>query len=223
MVRRRSLLAVVAALCFALPLCASAAEPTTVFAAASLKNALDDAIAAYQAKTGLKVTVSFAASSALAKQIEAGAPADLFVSADVPWMDYLALRHLVDDASRVELLGNGLVLVAPTNSPIGQVDIEDGIDLASLLGDGRLAVGQVDSVPAGKYAKAALQSLHLWAATEPKLAQADNVRAALALVSQGETPLGDRLRDRCGQRPERQGGRDVSRRTAIRRSSIRQH
>ena len=163
---------------------------TVVFAAASLKNALDEITKAYGGQTGKEVTVSYAASSALAKQIEAGAPAGLFISADIPWMDYLAERDLIDPASRVDLLSNELILVTSADSGLGKVDIADRFDLAGMLGDGRLAVGQVESVPAGKYAKAALQSLNIWSAIEPKLAQTDNVRAALALVAQGEAPLG---------------------------------
>ena len=190
MARRLSLTLLLAALYLSLSVVASAAEPITVFAAASLKNALDEAARAFEESSGDKVAISFAASSVLAKQIEAGAPADLFISADIPWMDYLAERGLIDEKSRVKLLGNDLVLVAPTSSPIGKVDISDKMDLSGMLANGRLAVGQVDSVPAGKYAKAALQNLHMWAEVEPKLAQADNVRAALALVSRSEAPFG---------------------------------
>jgi molybdate transport system substrate-binding protein len=190
MFSRRRLAGVLAALGLLLPLSAQAAEKITVFAAASLKNALDETIGAFTAETGTEVVASYAASSALAKQIEAGAPADLFISADIPWMNYLAERNLIDGASRVDLLGNALVLVAPAASSAGKIDLGRAADLSTVLGDGRLAVGQVDSVPAGKYAKAAMESLDLWAAMEPKLAQSDNVRAALALVSQGEAPLG---------------------------------
>ena len=161
-----------------------------VFAAASLKNALDDVIAGYSSATGTKVTASYAASSALAKQIELGAPAQLFVSADLDWMDYLAQRQLIIDGTRRNLLGNSLVLVAGKDSPQGEVAIGQGFDLAALLGDGRLAVGEVKSVPAGRYAKAALDHLGAWGGVEGKLAQAENVRAALALVARGEAPLG---------------------------------
>ena len=161
-----------------------------MFAAASLKNALDDVIAAYGKETGTKVTASYAASSALAKQIEQGAPAQLFISADLDWMDYLAERKLIDDATRKNLLGNSLVLVAAKDSAMGPVEIGQGFDLAKLLGDGRLAVGEVKSVPAGKYAKSALEKLGAWGGVEGKLAQAENVRSALALVARGEAPLG---------------------------------
>jgi molybdate transport system substrate-binding protein len=161
-----------------------------VFAAASLKNALDDAIATYAQATGAKVTASYAASSALAKQIEQGAPAQLFISADLAWMDYLAERQLIDESTRVSLLGNSLVLVTAKDSSVGEVAIGQGVDLAALLGDSRLAIGEASSVPAGKYAKAALEKLGGWSGVENKLAQAENVRAALALVARGEAPLG---------------------------------
>jgi molybdate transport system substrate-binding protein len=159
----------------------------TVFAAASLKNALDDANAAF---TNTKVVVSYAASSALAQQIENGAPADVFISADLQWMDYLSQKNLVNPDTRVNLLGNKLVLVAPADSKLDKVEIAKGFDLARLAGDGRIAVADVRGVPAGLYAKAALQSLGAWAAVEPKLAMAENVRATLAFVARGETPLG---------------------------------
>jgi molybdate transport system substrate-binding protein len=162
----------------------------TVFAAASLKNALDDTIAAYGRNTGRKVVASYAASSALAKQIEEGAPADVFISADQEWMDYVAQKKLIAPKSRFNLLGNRLVLIAPKDSKIENVMIGPGFDLAKLAGDGRIAVGDVRAVPAGKYAKAALQKLGAWSAAEPKLASADNVRAALVLVARGEAPLG---------------------------------
>lgn len=171
---------------------ARAAEsgPVLVFAAASLKNALDDVIASYTARTSGRVSASYAASSALAKQIEQGAPAQLFISADLDWMDYLEQRGLIDTASRRNLLGNSIVLVAPAASPLAEVAIGPGFDLAALLGDGRLAVGDVRAVPAGKYAKAALETLGSWNGVADRLAQAENVRAALALVARDEAPLG---------------------------------
>jgi molybdate transport system substrate-binding protein len=184
---RRSFTALALSACFVFGVAAKAEERVTVFAAASLKNALDEAIAGFP---GGGVVASYAASSALAKQIEAGGPADLFFSADIPWMDYLAERDLIVPDSRIDLLGNSLVLVAPAGSAVDQVAIDEDLDLAALLDDGRLAVGQVESVPAGKYAKASLEQLGQWAAVQPKLAQSDNVRAALALVAQGEAPLG---------------------------------
>jgi molybdate transport system substrate-binding protein len=166
------------------------AADVTVFAAASLKNALDTAVAAYKTKTGKDIAVSYAASSALAKQIEAGAPADIFFSADLDWMDYLARKDLIDPASRVTLLGNTLVLVAPKDSA-ASLTIAKDFPLAEALGtDGKLAMGTVASVPAGKYGKAALENLGVWAAVEPHVAQADNVRAALAFVAKGEAPFG---------------------------------
>ncbi len=168
---------------------AAAAEPVVVFAAASLKNALDAVIAGWSKDTGKTATVSYASSSALAKQIEQGAPADIFISADLAWMDYVAKSNLIKADTRENLLGNKLVLVAPAESS-ATVDIKQGFDLAGLLGDGRLAVGEVNSVPAGKYAKTALTNLGIWPSVEGKLAQADNVRAALLLVSRGEAPLG---------------------------------
>jgi molybdate transport system substrate-binding protein len=162
----------------------------TVFAAASMKNALDDANAAFTKATGIKVTASYAASSALAKQIEAGAPADVFVSADLQWMDYVAQKNLIKPDSRVNLLGNKLVLIAPLDSKLDKVAIGQGFDIAKLAGDGRIAVADVKAVPAGLYAKAALEKLGSWAAAEPKLAMAENVRATLAFVARGETPVG---------------------------------
>lgn len=165
-------------------------QPVLVFAAASLKNALDGAIDAFTRESGVNVTASYAASSALARQIEQGAPAAMLISADLDWMDYLQERGLIDPMSRSNLLGNAIVLVAPRDSTIGEVTLRPGLDLAALLGDGRLAVGEVKSVPAGKYAKAALERLGAWEGVADRLAQAENVRAALALVSRGEAPLG---------------------------------
>jgi molybdate transport system substrate-binding protein len=162
----------------------------TVFAAASMKNALDDVSAAFTKQSGVKVVTSYAASSALAKQIEQGAPADVFVSADLQWMDYVANKKLIKDDSRVNLLGNKLVLIAPKDSKIGNVTIGPGFDLAKLAGDGRVTTGDVRAVPAGIYAKQALENLGAWKAVEPKMAMAENVRAALVLVARGEAALG---------------------------------
>ena len=161
----------------------------TVFAAASLKEALDEAAAAYRRQTGVPVRVSYAASSALARQIEQGAPADVFFSADLEWMDYLQKRNRLDVATRRSLLGNRLVLIAPRASK-AQVDLKRPATLLAALGDGRLAVGQTRTVPAGKYAKASLESLSLWNGVRPRLAESESVRAALMLVARGETPLG---------------------------------
>lgn len=170
---------------------ASAEDKTiTVFAAASMKNALDEVDAAYTAKTGVKITASYAASSVLAKQIEQGAPADVFVSADTDWMDYALSKKTINEPTRVNLLGNSIVLIAPKDSEINNVTIAQGFDLARLAGDGRIATGDVKSVPAGKYAKAALEKLGAWTAAEPKFAMAESVRAALTLVARGEADLG---------------------------------
>ncbi len=168
---------------------ASAADKITVFAAASLKNALDAANAAWDKEKGTETTVSYAASSALAKQIEAGAPADVFISADLAWMDYVAEKKLIKEDTRANLLGNRIVLVTPKDAA-KPVEIKQGFDLAALVGDGRLAMGAVDSVPAGKYGKAALEKLGVWSSVEGKVAGAESVRAALALVSRGEAPYG---------------------------------
>nr|WP_153318839.1 molybdate ABC transporter substrate-binding protein [Sinorhizobium meliloti] len=168
---------------------AQAAEKVTVFAAASLKNALDAINGEWLKQTGKEAIVSYAASSALAKQIEQGAPADVFISADLAWMDYLADKKLIKADTRSNLLGNRIVLVSG-KSDAPAVEIEPGLDLAGLLGDGRLAMGAVDSVPAGKYGKAALEKLGLWPNVAGKVAGAESVRAALLLVSRGEAPYG---------------------------------
>jgi molybdate transport system substrate-binding protein len=165
-------------------------KTVTVFAAASMKNAIDNINAAFTKATGVRVVASLAASSVLAKQIEQTAPADVFASADLEWMDYVEQKKLIKGGTRFNLLGNKLVLIAPKDSKIGDVTIGQGFDLAKLAGDGRIAVADVRAVPAGKYAKAALEKLGGWAAAEPKLASAENVRAALALVGRGEAPLG---------------------------------
>ena len=162
----------------------------TVFAAASMKNALDDIDAAFATKTGIKIVASYAASSMLAKQIEQGAPADIFLSADTDWMDYATARKNINEPTRVNLLGNSIVLIAPKDSRIDNVTIGPGFDLAKLAGDGKIATGDVKAVPVGKYAKAALEKLGAWQAAEPKFAMADSVRAALTLVTRGEAALG---------------------------------
>jgi molybdate transport system substrate-binding protein len=162
----------------------------TVFAAASMKNALDDADAAYTKQSGVKVVASYDASSALMKQIEGGAPADVFVSADLKWMDYGSQKKLIKDDTRVNLLGNQLVLIAAKDSKIDTVAIKPGFDLAKLAGDGRIATGDVKAVPVGIYAQAALEKLGVWSSVEPKMAMTANVRAALVLVARGEAPLG---------------------------------
>jgi molybdate transport system substrate-binding protein len=162
----------------------------TVFAAASMKNALDDVDAAFTKQSGVKVVASYDASSALMKQIEGGAPADAFISADLHWMDYGSQKKLINDSTRVNLLGNKLVLIAGKDSKIDNVTIGPNFDLAKLAGDGRIATGDVKAVPVGLYAKAALEKLGVWSAVEPKMAMTANVRAALVLVARGEAPLG---------------------------------
>lgn len=161
----------------------------TVFAAASLTNALQDIDATYTKSMGTTVVESFASSSTLARQIEAGAPAQVFISADTKWMDYLAGKGLI--AARHDLLGNALALIAPSESPFSPRAIDSRLDWLKLLGgDGRLAVGDPDHVPAGIYAKEALQHLGAWQEVEPRLACAEDVRGALALVERGDAPLG---------------------------------
>jgi molybdate transport system substrate-binding protein len=160
-----------------------------VFAAASLKNALDAIVADWRKVSGDPVAISYAASPTLAKQIESGAPADLFISADLDWMDYLQRQKLIDPKSRRDLLGNKLVLIAPKDSAV-QATIAPGFPLAQLLGAGRLAMADPASVPAGKYGKAALTRLGVWQDIADRVAAAENVRAALLLVARGEAPLG---------------------------------
>ena len=162
----------------------------TVFAAASLTNAMQDIAAVYKKEKNVEVVSSFASSSTLARQIEAGAPADLFISADQKWMDYAVEKKSVDTASRETLLGNSLVVVAPANSKQGDIAINKQTDWTRLLNGGRLAVGDPEHVPAGIYAKEALQKLGAWETLSPKLAPAEDVRGALALVERNEAPLG---------------------------------
>jgi molybdate transport system substrate-binding protein len=164
---------------------AAQAQQPLVFAAASLKNALDDIAALSPAR----LTLAFGPSSGLARQIENGAPAQLFISADLDWMDYLQQRNLIRTASRRNLLGNKLVLIAPADSRV-KADIGPGFPLAALLGSGRLATADPAAVPAGKYTRAALEKFGVWNSVAGKLAPADSVRAALLLVARGEAPLG---------------------------------
>ena len=167
------------------------ADDTTMLAAASLTNALEELGAQYTADTGKTVVFSFASSSALAKQIEAGSPAQIFASADEKWMDYLSERSLIEEVTRVSPIGNSLVLIVPADSPVTEVAIDGSLDLAALLGEGgRLSVGDPDHVPAGGYAKESLESLGLWGTAEPLLARAEDVRAAMVLVEKGEAPAG---------------------------------
>jgi molybdate transport system substrate-binding protein len=187
--KRRTWLGIVAAIAMA-PTGAWAQDGMVVFAAASLKNALDEIATAWSKETGKPMPrISYAASSALAKQIEQGAPAQMFISADLDWMDYLAKKNLIRSDTRLNLLGNRIVLVAARDT-VKPVDIKQGFDLAGLLGDGKLAMGEPKSVPAGKYAMAALEKLGIWKSVEAKVAGAESVRAALALVSRGEAPYG---------------------------------
>jgi molybdate transport system substrate-binding protein len=168
---------------------ASSKADILVFAAASLKEAIDAAVADFGKSRGERVVVSYAASSALAKQIENGAPADLFISADLEWMDYLAARNLIDASSRANLAGNRLVLIAPAASTAAMT-IGPGFAIDGLLGRGRLAIADPEHVPAGRYARAALERLGVWPSVVRKLAPAENVRAALIFVARGEAPLG---------------------------------
>ena len=165
------------------------AANVTVFAAASLKEAMDEQARQFEARTDDKIVVAYAASNALAKQIEAGAPADVFISADLDWMDFLERRKRLAPNTRVTLLRNTLVLIAPATSNVS-LKIAPGFALATALGGERLAIANPDSVPAGKYGMSALESLGVWTGVERKVARTENVRAALALVARGETALG---------------------------------
>ncbi|HEY0571785.1 MAG TPA: molybdate ABC transporter substrate-binding protein [Enterovirga sp.] len=166
---------------------AAASDAVLVFAAASLKTALDEIVAAWTVLTGKRATVSYAASNTLAKQIEAGAPADLFISADLAWMDHVAAQGLIRPETRINLLGNTLVLIAPRDEA---KPAEIGPSLTDRLGGGRLAMANVEAVPAGRYGRLALEKLGAWTAIRDRIAQAESVRAALLLVSRGEAPLG---------------------------------
>jgi molybdate transport system substrate-binding protein len=176
---------------FALALIAgpALAEDLTIFAAASLKNAAEDIGKAYETAGKGKVVYSFASSADLAKQIENGAPASIFISADKKWMDYVQEKNLIVADSRRDLLGNTLTLIASKDSSLA-ADFSSNVDLAALIGDSKLAMGDPDSVPAGRYGKAALEKLGLWASVEPKVARTKDVRAALALVERGEAAAG---------------------------------
>ena len=189
-VSRRFAAALVTALIAFGPAQAARAQDVVVFAAASLTNALDEAAKLFERQGGANSKISYAASSTLTKQIESGAPADIFISADLDWMNYLEQRHLIQPATRRNLLGNRLVLIAPADSDV-HVEIKPGFDLAALLkGGGHLAMADTDSVPAGKYGKAALEKLGVWKSVQSTVAPAENVRAALLFVSRREAPLG---------------------------------
>ena len=166
----------------------AALADVTVFAAASLKTALDEIAADWTADTGTPVTLSYGGTPALAKQIAGGAPADIFLSASVAWMDFLQDAALIRDGSRRDLLGNRLILVGSAGA--APVTVDAALDLKGLLDGGKLSMALVDAVPAGQYGKEALESLGLWAAVEPSVVQSENVRAALKLVALGEAPLG---------------------------------
>jgi molybdate transport system substrate-binding protein len=166
----------------------AALADVTVFAAASLKTALDEITEDYTATTGTRIVVSYGASSALAKQIAEGAPADIFLSASAAWMDDLADKALIQPDSRRDLLGNRLILIGGPSAEAVTIDAK--LDLPGLLAGGKLSMATITSVPAGQYGKEALESLGLWASVESSVVQSDNVRAALQLVALGETPLG---------------------------------
>ena len=178
-----------ACLLLAVPASALHAATVTVFAAASLKESMDAQARAFEARGGDRVVVVYAASNALARQVEAGAPADVFVSADLEWMDYLDQRGLIDKATRRNLVGNRLVLVAPADSPL-QLKIAPGLAITAALGNGRLATGDPDSVPVGRYARQALTTLGVWNDVADRLVRAEDVRHALMFVARGEVPLG---------------------------------
>ncbi len=188
MIRSLHIIRLLCALVFCVVAQLVVAAEVTVFAAASTKTALDDVAEAWQAETGNRAVIAYAGSSALARQIEQGAPADVFISANVAWMDALDASDLIATGTRRDLLGNHLVLVAHGHAD--PVEIVPGMDLATMLGDGWLAMALVEAVPAGIYGKAALDSLGLWPLVEGRVAQTDNVRTALALVATGEAPLG---------------------------------
>ncbi len=182
---RKLLLIILAALLSAQP----AQAAVRIYAASSLTEAVTDLAALYARAGHDKPLLVFGASSALARQIEQGAPADIFLSADGEWMDYLAKRSLIQTASRRDLLSNRLVLIVPADRPT-KIAIRKGFPFAKLVGDGHWVTGDPASVPVGKYAKAALTSLGVWAEAEPRLARAENVRSALAFVERGDAVAG---------------------------------
>ena len=190
MFKRRSWLGLALAVPFLPGVVRAQGGGMVVFAAASLKTALDEIAAAWAKDTGKPAPrISYAASSALARQMEQGAPADLFISADLDWMDYAAGKNLIRPDTRYNLLGNKIVLIAPRDSRTTTLALTGG-DLAKALAGGKLSMGNVDAVPAGKYGKAALEKLGAWSSVKDSIAQAENVRAALLLVARGEAPLG---------------------------------
>ncbi|ARJ67119.1 molybdate ABC transporter substrate-binding protein [Magnetospirillum sp. ME-1] len=186
----KRLLGAVAGLALSVAAAQAHAEDVVVFAAASLTNALNEIGESFAARTGHRMVASYAASSALAKQVEQGAPGQVFASADLKWMDYLAGKALINPETRFNLLGNTLVLVAPADSRLGRIELSPKTDIAALAGPGRIATGNPDSVPVGLYFKQAMERAGQWTAVEPKIAATDSVRAALAFVERGEVPLG---------------------------------
>ena len=221
LVSRFRLLTAATALAVSLVVLAPAAfaDDVLVFAAASLKNALDDTIAGYAKSGGGTVKASYAASSALAKQIDSGAPADIFISADSDWMNDVQKNNAIKTDTRFDFLGNVLVMVEPVDSKTA-VDITSGFPLAAMLGSDKIAMADPDAVPAGKYGKAALQKLGVWNAVEPKVARAEDVRAALLFVSRKEAPFGIVYQTDAAADPGVKIA-VVSPPTPIRRSSIR--
>ena len=199
--RAAGLAAVLACGLSAGPAVAQGHDDVVVFAAASLKNALDHVDAQYRRDTGKSAKISYEASSTLAKQIENGAPADIFISADLDWMDYLAQRNLIKPSTRKNLLGNELVLIAPKDGAT-PVKIEPDFPLAKLLAGGRLAMADTSAVPAGKYGKAALELLGVWSSVAGQIAQAENVRAALVFVARDEAPFGIVYRTDAAAEPD---------------------
>ncbi len=170
------------------PSASAQTTPVTVFAAISLKDALEETAKAFTTSDGTEIRFSFASSATIAKQIENGAPADLFASADLSWMNYLVEKSRVKSATRTNLLGNRLVVVAPFASPLKELELTPEAFLKA-LGDGRLAMGDIKSVPAGVYGKSALEKLGLWSTVESHVAQTENVRSALLFADRGEVPL----------------------------------
>lgn len=189
MIASRATIALILLLFAAAGVPRATAADVTVFAAASLKEALDDQARQFETATGNRVVIAYGASNALARQIESGAPADLFISADRDWMDDVERKKLVMPGTRVDLLRNALVLIAPASTQ-STLKIAPHFALPAALGTDKLAMANPDSVPAGKYGKAALEQLGIWSSVERQVARAENVRAALALVSRGEAPFG---------------------------------
>ncbi len=203
------LLAFVALTALSYPAFSAEPESVTIFAAASTTNAINDIGKLFAQKGKGTIVPSYASSSTLAKQIENGAPAEVFISADEPWMNYLEERKLIEPGSRFNLLGNKLVLIAPSGSSVNKVEIAPKPDLVKLLGDGKLATGDPDHVPAGKYAKAALSKLGVWNDIEGRLARARRCPWSLDTGGERRNSSGDRLCDGRGRHAQSESGRDV--------------